>query len=170
MSMTSVAVLAMVAGSWSTTLAAQGLDPHQTSQAIDDVHYTVTFDSSTAAGNVIHVAMRFMVQSDEPVVLSLPAWTPGSYELDHFARYVSGFRASSSGRPLKIDKLDFDVPPANSPRPPGAEDFHHGFLDGISARVVRGPSRPVIAVFLLQGSEDPVEKAISTLLQNLFQA
>ena len=104
-----VAVLAMVAGFWSASLAAQGLDPHQASQAIDEVHYTVTFDRATAARDVIHVAMRFTVQSDEPVVLSLPAWTPGSYELDHFARYVSGFRASSSGQPLKIDKLDFDT-------------------------------------------------------------
>jgi predicted metalloprotease with PDZ domain len=109
MSVPRVAVLAMVAGSWSASLAAQGLDPHQASQAIDEVHYTVTFDRATAARDVIHVAMRFTVQSEEPVVLSLPAWTPGSYELDHFARYVSGFRASSSGQPLKIDKLDFDT-------------------------------------------------------------
>ncbi len=109
MSVPSVFVLAMVAGSWSSSLAAQGLDPHQASQAIDDIHYTVTFDRATAERDVIHVAMRFTVQSDEPVVLSLPAWTPGSYELDHFARYVSGFQASSSGRPLKVDKLDFDT-------------------------------------------------------------
>lgn len=104
-----LAVLGMVAAAWSVPLAAQGLDRQQVSQAIDEVRYTVTFDSATSARDVIHVAMRFTVQEDDPVVLSLPAWTPGSYELDHFARYVSGFQASSSGRSLKIDKLDFDT-------------------------------------------------------------
>lgn len=109
MSVSSVVALVVVAAAGSAPLAAQGLDPHQASQAIDDVHYTVTFDRATAARDVIHVAMHFTVLEDEPVVLSLPAWTPGSYELDHFARYVSGFRASSDGRSLKVDKLDFDT-------------------------------------------------------------
>jgi len=104
-----VAILGMTVAALNAPLAAQGLDPHQISQPIDDVHYTVTFDRTTAARDVIHVAMRFTVQEDEPVVLSLPAWTPGSYELDHFARYVSGFRAYSNGTPLKVDKLDFDT-------------------------------------------------------------
>ncbi len=109
MSMSRVVVLGVVAAAWSAPLAAQDLDPTQTSQAIEDVNYTVTFDRSTAARDVIHVSMRFTVQEDEPVVLSLPAWTPGSYELDHFARYVYGFRASSDGRSLKVDKVDFDT-------------------------------------------------------------
>ena len=77
MSMSHVVVLGVVAAAWSAPLAAQDLDPTQTSQAIDDVNYTVTFDRSTAARDVIHVSMRFTVKEDEPVVLSLPAWTPG---------------------------------------------------------------------------------------------
>jgi predicted metalloprotease with PDZ domain len=45
----------------------------------------------------------------EPVVLSLPAWTPGAYELSWFSRWVTNFGAEAGGKPLRWDKADYDT-------------------------------------------------------------
>ena len=79
------------------------------SAPIENVRYTVTFDEATAARRAIRVAMTFDVRGDAPVLLSLPAWTPGAYGLEHFARFVTSFTASSGTRPLDWDKLDHDT-------------------------------------------------------------
>ncbi len=79
------------------------------SAAIGDVRYEVTFDSSTAESRQIKVRMTFRTSGTEPVVLSLPAWTPGAYELSWFARNVQGFDATGGDRPLRWDKLDYDT-------------------------------------------------------------
>ena len=46
----------------------------------------------------LHVATTFGAASAAPVVLSLPAWTPGAYEIANFARDVSGFGAVQGQR------------------------------------------------------------------------
>ena len=38
-----------------------------------------------------------------------PAWTPGSYEITNFARWVSNFTPTAGGKPLAWDKLDYDT-------------------------------------------------------------
>ena len=43
------------------------------------------------------------------MLLSLPAWTPGAYEITNFARWVSDFTPTAGGRPLAWDKLDYDT-------------------------------------------------------------
>jgi predicted metalloprotease with PDZ domain len=69
----------------------------------------------------------FRVTADFPVPagrdtfeVSLPAWTPGSYEILNFARYVHGFAATTAdGHPLFWDKLDKDtwrIATAGAPR------------------------------------------------------
>jgi predicted metalloprotease with PDZ domain len=50
-----------------------------------------------------------MPSGTAPVVLSLPAWTPGAYEISNFARWVVGFEATGDGKPVTWDKLDFDT-------------------------------------------------------------
>jgi len=77
-----------------------------------------------AQGVVYHVAVgtpsaerSFLVDAEFPVppgrdtlLLSLPAWSPGSYEIQDYARYVHGFGASTpDGQPLFWDKLDKDT-------------------------------------------------------------
>ena len=79
------------------------------SAPISDVRYEVRYDSETAERRVIHVTMSFNTPGSDPVVLSLPAWTPGSYELDNFARFIRDFSASAGGRDLRWDKTDFDT-------------------------------------------------------------
>src|SRR5687768_17698893 len=53
--------------------------------------------------------MRFDVARAGPVLLSLPSWTPGAYELSNYARKVSKFSASGPGGPLDWDKTDYDT-------------------------------------------------------------
>ncbi len=90
-----------------TSSALQG--QQAVSAPISDIRYAVRFDSSTATRDAIEVTMRFAVASDAPVVLSLPAWTPGSYELDHFARYVDRFSAAGENGPVPWARVDFDT-------------------------------------------------------------
>ena len=40
---------------------------------------------------------------------SLPAWTPGAYEIANFARWVSDFSATSGGEATKWEKADHDT-------------------------------------------------------------
>src|SRR5689334_9155697 len=71
------------------------------SAAISDVRYEVTANATTTGRRQIHVRMTFTVNGNEPVLLSLPAWTPGSYEISNFARFVMGFDPQSQGKPLR---------------------------------------------------------------------
>ncbi len=74
---------------------------------ISDVQYTITFDSAAAANRIVRVEMRFVAGGAEPVVLAMPRWTPGAYELSEFARYVRRFEASgSTGQELSWRKSD----------------------------------------------------------------
>jgi predicted metalloprotease with PDZ domain len=79
------------------------------SAPISGIGYHVTIDSADAAMRRIRVAMTFTAASADPVLLALPAWTPGSYELTYWARNVSDFAASSGGRQLSWDKADYQT-------------------------------------------------------------
>jgi predicted metalloprotease with PDZ domain len=78
------------------------------SAPIRDVHYDVTFMRANAQQRTVDVAMTFTTAGTAPVVLSLPAWTPGAYEISNFSRWVLGFEATGDGKPLMWDKLDFE--------------------------------------------------------------
>jgi predicted metalloprotease with PDZ domain len=84
------------------------------SAPITGVRYTVTFNSGTARERMIEVAMTFDVASAAPVLLSLPAWTPGAYEISNFARNIMAFsargtRAGATAGALDWDKVDHDT-------------------------------------------------------------
>src|SRR5690349_8046093 len=53
------------------------------SAPISDIRYEVTFDPSTAPTRTLRVGMTFDVAGQGPVLLSLPAWTPGAYEISN---------------------------------------------------------------------------------------
>ena len=102
------------------------------SAAISGVGYHITIDSADAAQRKIRVAMTFTVASADPVLLALPAWTPGSYELTYWARNVSAFAASSGGRPLSWDKADYQtwrVRPAGAGSVSVSFDYRNDSLD-----------------------------------------
>jgi predicted metalloprotease with PDZ domain len=94
----------------SSTLGAQGSPPDSTrSAAVRNLHYEVRADRAALATRRLHVTTTFDVSGSDAVVLSLPAWTPGAYEISNFARWVSGFGASANGAALRWDKLDYDT-------------------------------------------------------------
>jgi len=90
-------------------LTSSAAQPTAQSAPISGIRYEVTFDARTAPARTLHVAMTFDVGGPGPVLLSLPAWTPGAYEITNFARWVSNFSAASGGKELGWDKLDYDT-------------------------------------------------------------
>lgn len=61
------------------------------------------------SSKLFEVEALFPAAGDTTLV-SLPAWTPGHYEIENYARYVRGFRASGpDGGELRWDKLDPDT-------------------------------------------------------------
>ncbi|MEO5590412.1 MAG: PDZ domain-containing protein, partial [Gemmatimonadaceae bacterium] len=76
---------------------------------ISQVRYDVTFDSSTAQSRLIDVKMSFLASAPGTILLSLPAWTPGAYEISNYARFVDGFAAIGGSDSLRWDKADPDT-------------------------------------------------------------
>lgn len=97
------------------------------SAQIFNVRYDLGFTRLTAMSRTLHVTMRFDVSGTDPVLLSLPAWTPGAYDLSYFARNVTGFSAASSGIELRWDKIDYDTWRV-FPRGPGAVQVEFDYL------------------------------------------
>lgn len=79
------------------------------SAPVADVAYTVEFNRALAARRTLRVTTSLTTSGREPLLLSLPAWTPGAYELSFFARNVHDFVATGDGKPLTWDKLDADT-------------------------------------------------------------
>jgi len=79
------------------------------SAPISDISYEITADSSAVGRRQLGVTMSFTVAGTTPVILALPAWSPGHYVLLWFARRVSQFSAQSNGVPLDWRKLDFQT-------------------------------------------------------------
>src|SRR5215207_6189680 len=98
------------AGAPPATPAAGAATAAGVSAPISDVTYELDATAPVLARRRVGVTMRFHVGGDGPVLLSMPAWTPGAYEISNFARRVVDFRAEdASGRPLAWDKADPDT-------------------------------------------------------------
>ena len=83
--------------------------PARVSAPITDVRYEITADSAAVGRRQLGVSMSFRVSGNAPVVLSLPAWSPGHYVLLWFARRVSQFSAESNGTQLPWRKVDYQT-------------------------------------------------------------
>jgi len=79
------------------------------SAPVTAMRYEVTADKAALAARRLSVTTSFDVVDGGVVLLSLPAWTPGAYEITNFAKWVSGFRATQDGAALRWDKLDYDT-------------------------------------------------------------
>ncbi len=88
---------------------APGAPPAPRSASIADVRYRLQFDAAHGVMRSIGVQMTFAVRGPGPVLLSLPAWTPGAYEISDYSRNVSGFSATAGARALRWDKFDPDT-------------------------------------------------------------
>lgn len=122
---------------WLSLAAAAFIAPAAPASApISNVRYEVTFTRETAAQRSLGVAMRFRVAGPGEVLLSLPSWTPGAYEITNFARWVSAFEADAAGKALTWDKLDYDtwrVRPAAAGEVEVRFDFHADSMDNAMA-------------------------------------
>jgi predicted metalloprotease with PDZ domain len=98
-----------IAGPPARVAVAQKAPPAVQSAPLTNLRYEITFDSTTAETRTLKVAMSFDVAGPGPVLLSLPAWTPGAYELTWFARWVANFTPTGGDRSLAWDKLDYDT-------------------------------------------------------------
>lgn len=110
--------------------------PSPAKPALANIRYDLTFDSATAVGRTVKVAMQFDVAGHAPLHLSLPAWTPGSYEISNFARRVSEFSATMDGRAIGWTKTDYDtwrVTPAGRGTVEVRFDFRADTLDNAMA-------------------------------------
>jgi predicted metalloprotease with PDZ domain len=115
------------------------------SAPVTDIRYEVIADRAALGARRLHVTTTFDVAGTAPIVLSLPAWTPGAYEISNFARWVSGFGASQSDTPLRWDKLDYDswrVRPARAGRVSVEFDYQADTLDNAMSW-----TRPDFALF-----------------------
>jgi len=81
----------------------------QVSAPISNIRYEVTFTAATARERSLNVQMTFDAAGREPVLLSLPVWTPGAYEVSNFVHWVTGFGATQRGAPVTWDKVDPDT-------------------------------------------------------------
>ncbi|HET7186646.1 MAG TPA: hypothetical protein VFI52_00765 [Gemmatimonadaceae bacterium] len=116
-----------------------------TSAPVSDIRYEVIADRAALAIRRLHVTTSFTTTGTGPVVLSLPAWTPGAYEISNFASRVGGFGAKQGGATLRWDKLDFDswrVRPAGAGRVTIDFEFLADTLDNAMAW-----TRPDFALF-----------------------
>jgi predicted metalloprotease with PDZ domain len=78
-------------------------------QSVTDVRYQLRYDSSTARQRQLEVTTTFRVAAAGPVLLSLPSWTPGAYEVANFAKHVRAFSARQGSTDLAWDKSDYDT-------------------------------------------------------------
>ena len=88
---------------------ALGAQQAPVSAPISAVRYDVTADKAALLARQLRVTTSFDVAGAADVLLSLPAWTPGAYEISDFSKWVSGFRAVQDGAALRWDKLDYDT-------------------------------------------------------------
>lgn len=142
----SALVATMVAAPLGASLGAQRAPvDSEASAPVSDLRYEVTADRAALAIRRLHVTTSFTTSGTNPVVLSLPAWTPGAYEISNFANRVGGFGASQGGTPLRWDKLDFDswrIRPTSAGRVTIDFDFLADTLDNAMAW-----TRPDFALF-----------------------
>src|SRR5207249_12153894 len=73
---------------------------------------TVSYEVSVPApaARLFHVKAEFPARGRDTLYLSLPAWSPGAYEIQNYARYVRHFSAKNpAGQPLFWDRFDKDT-------------------------------------------------------------
>jgi predicted metalloprotease with PDZ domain len=92
-----------------TSAAPVAAQTPRVSAPITDVQYEITADSAAVGRRQLGVSMTFHVNGTAPVVLALPAWSPGHYVLLWFARRVQQFSPESNGAPLAWKKLDYQT-------------------------------------------------------------
>lgn len=96
-------------------LGAQGRPVRSVS--VTELRYEVTLGPSQVDEGLIDVQVSLRTREAGALLMSMAAWTPGSYEIADYARGLSGFTASQNGEALVWDKLDPDTWRISARRP-----------------------------------------------------
>ena len=82
-----------------------GTSPAPVPPAAGVARYEVSVPAPSA--HLFHVSVDLPTGGLDTVLVALPAWSPGNYEIQNYARYVRHFAAESpSGAPLFWDRFD----------------------------------------------------------------
>src|SRR5438093_13031533 len=69
----------------------------------------VRYEVSVVRGQ-FHVSADFPTTGKDTLFVSLPAWSPGNYEIQNYARYVHGFAAkNAAGQAPHWERADKDT-------------------------------------------------------------
>ncbi len=102
------------------------------------VRYEVSIAS--AAGHLFHVKAEFPTSGLDTLLVSLPAWSPGNYEIQNYARFVRHFGVhDAAGKALFWDRVDKDTWRAGTARNPSLTvefDYLADTIDLSQARLV----------------------------------
>lgn len=83
---------------------------------LEGLRYEIVAGREQLAASRVDVILRFTAREPGAVLLSMAAWTPGSYEIENYARAVSDVAAEAAGQPLRWDKRDPDTWRIHVPR------------------------------------------------------
>ncbi|HKE89546.1 MAG TPA: PDZ domain-containing protein [Gemmatimonadales bacterium] len=102
------------------------------------VRYEVSI--SSAAGHLYHVKAEFPTTGLDTLLVSLPAWSPGNYEIQNYARFVRHFAVHDpAGKALFWDRLDKDTWRAGTAKNPTVTvefDYYADTIDLSQARLL----------------------------------
>ena len=87
------------------------------SAPVTDIAYSVRFDRETGEAGTLHVDMHFQTSGNDAVLLSLPAWTPGAYQISNFARNVLDFTVTGEKKRARSKTAKMSKSSLNSPIP-----------------------------------------------------
>lgn len=102
-----LAGIALASSLFASGLRAQARPPR--SIPVSDYRIEVQLGAPQVEARTAEVLTTFRVSEPGAVLLSMAAWTPGSYEIADYARAVSGFSATQGSTDLTWDKLDPDT-------------------------------------------------------------
>ena len=106
-------------------------------QTVTPVKYDVSVPAPST--RLFHVSAEFPTRGKDTLYVSLPAWSPGSYEIQNYARFVRHFGAKNpAGQPLFWDRFDKDtwrVVTGKSERVTAEFEFLADTIDLSSARI-----------------------------------
>jgi len=109
----------------------------QSAQRVAPVQYEISVPAP--ATRLFHVRADFPTRGKDTLYLSLPAWSPGNYEIQNYARYVRHFGAKTpAGQALFWDRFDKDtwrVTTARSERVSVEFDYFADTIDLSMARL-----------------------------------
>lgn len=75
--------------------------------AQNNAHYNFTIDLLQVKDDQVPVTLLPPAISKEVIVYNIPRMVPGTYSIDNFGNYITGFQAfDQNGAPLPVEKLD----------------------------------------------------------------